>query len=289
MHTEFRRANLSGASLQRAMARFASFSSCRLQQADLRGADLRGGSLRRAKLQGADLRDTVLRFTSMVEAEVEGANFSGAQIYGIGAWNLKGEPADQSDLVYQVNSRAAPMRVHDLDTSQLLSLFLDNPRIADVIDTASKHTVLILGRFTPRRKRVLDALRQPLLQRDLVPVMFDFQGPRGRDLTETIAALAHMACFVVADLSESKSVPQELSFIVPYLPSVPVAPILQQRDRGYPLFEHLQRYPWVLAPLEYRDLDDLLARFDDELLRPAYQQAMEARGREGIRLPRKRR
>jgi len=273
-----RYADLQEADLSECIGRFAMLSGADLRGASLKHADLRGSSLRRADLRDADLEGAVLRFASMVEATVDGASFRGAQIYGVSAWGLKGEPRDQTSMVIQVDKDATPTTADDLDTAQLLFLLLDNPKIADVIDTASRRIVLLLGRFSRTYKRVLDAIKEHLLENDFVPVLFDFQGPRGRDLTETVASLAHMACFVVADLSGARSIPQELSYIVPYLPSVPVVPLMRKTEKPYAMFEHFRRFPWVKAPVVYRSLPHLMSIFDDQVLRVGYEAAMAIRG-----------
>jgi len=66
--------------------------------------------------------------------------------------------------------------------------------------------VLILGRFAPERKAILDAIRDALRTRDYLPVLFDFEKPSSRDITETVSTLAHMARFVIADITDAKSI-----------------------------------------------------------------------------------
>ena len=84
--------------------------------------------------------------------------------------------------------------------------------------------VLILGRFTPERKAVLDALRDELRKpgRNYVPAVFDFEKPRSQTTVETVTLLARMARFIIADISDAKSVLQELQAIVPNSPKLPV-------------------------------------------------------------------
>src|SRR5262249_22470208 len=147
-------------------------------------------------------------------------------------------------------------------------LLLTNAEIRDIIDTIAKKVVLILGRFTPERKVVLDTLRDELRTRNYTPVVFDFEKPASRDLTEMISTLAHLARFVIADLTEAKSIPQELSVIVPNLPSVTVQPLAREGDEGYAMFEHWRRYPWVLKTYHYSNLENLLANLKECVIDP---------------------
>ena len=280
------RARLQGARLDGCIARFARFSRAKMEGASCVGSDLRAASLRRANLEGADFTDSILRFTSMAKARVEGARFTRAEVYGIGAWALEGEPEDESNLVVRESEGSVATTVDRLETAQFLFLLRENDKIGDVIHTASTRTVLILGRFKPSLKRVLDGLADVLLDNNFVPVIFHFDRPEGRNLTETVASLAHMACFVVPDLTGAKSVPQELSFIVPFLPSVPVCPILARRQRdAWSMYEHFERYPWVQPVVRYDDLEHLKSIARKEIIEVGWNAAMKSRGADGRPLP----
>ncbi|HTS54848.1 MAG TPA: hypothetical protein VMH26_16370 [Burkholderiales bacterium] len=83
-----------------------------------------------------------------------------------------------------------------------------------------------------------------------------------------------MSRFIIADLSDPKSVPQGLTAIIPNLPSVPVVPVVHAGQKEYPLFEHWKRYPWVPPVVKYRDGADLLRRLQKSVIEKA-----EARAR----------
>ena len=63
------------------------------------------------------------------------------------------------------------------------------------------------------QRRAPHSRRAP--QRDYLPILFDFEKPSSQTTVETIATLAHMARFVIADLTNAKSVLQELQAVVP--------------------------------------------------------------------------
>src|SRR6516164_3928204 len=148
----------------------------------------------------------------------------------------------------------------------------------DVIDTITSKVVLILGRFTDERKAVLDALREGLRKRNYLPILFDFSVPATRDITETISLLARMARFVVADITDAKSIPQELGVIIPDLPSVPVQPLLLEGSDEYGMFEHFKRYPWVLKAYKYPSPEHLIAGLAEHVIGPAEEYARSVGG-----------
>jgi hypothetical protein len=162
---------------------------------------------------------------------------------------------------------------------QFLYLLLNNQKLRDVIDTITSKAVLIMGRFTPDRKAVLDALREELRRNDFLPILFDFDKPSSRNLTETISTLAHIARFVIADITEAKSIPQELQRIIPNLPSLPVQPLLLSSDYEYGMFRDLLDYPWVLEPYKYENLDELVASLETRVIAPAAIKANELEGK----------
>ena len=161
--------------------------------------------------------------------------------------------------------------------AQFVYVLLNNPNIRTVIDTVTSKLVLILGRFSPERKVVLDALRGCLRSLNYLPVVFDFDKPASRDLTETVSSLAHLSRFVIADITDAKSIPQELMAIVPSLPSVPVQPILLKHQLEYAMFSRFRRFPWVLPVFIYEDNDHLMSAVEAQVINPLEAKVQEQR------------
>jgi uncharacterized protein YjbI with pentapeptide repeats len=214
--------NLSGANLSRAVLfkaylGGADLSGANLSEASLNAAILTGADLREANLSGADLT-----IAHLIDTDFSGADLTGCRIYGVSAWRLKLKGAKQENLVITRTDEPA-ITVDNIEIAQFIYLMLNNEKVRDVIDTITSKVVLILGRFTDKRKAVLNALREELRKRDYLPILFDFEKSSSRNTDETITLIARMARFVVADISDAKSVLQELRAIVPDLPSVPDA------------------------------------------------------------------
>jgi hypothetical protein len=89
-----------------------------------------------------------------------------------------------------------------------------------------------------------------------------------RDITETVSILAHIARFVIADITDAKSIPQELMRLVPALPSVPVQPLLIASQNEYGMFEHFKRFPWVLETFIYDSLDHIIVSLAEKVVNP---------------------
>ena len=264
---DFRSAKLVGASANSVDGSYADFSD----------ADLTGATFRHVDLQNTRLNGTI----------VQGATFSECRVFGMAAWGLKGRPAKQvgmfvspitadlrpptaRDMAQRTEQYESALTVDSLEFAPLFFSFVERERFADLFNMLTSKVVLILGRFIEPRMAVLQAVRAQLADYGYLPIVFDFAAPWHRDLTETVSSLAHISRFVVADLTDPKSIPQELSRIVPFLPSVPVVPIIESSDIApYAMFEHLTRYPWVLELVKYGDVQDLSSQLESRVVKPA--------------------
>jgi hypothetical protein len=240
---------LEGADLTRAKLDYGEFAQANFHRANLDHASLVGANLSGADFTEANLRNVSLRGARLVSTALRRADLTGCKVYGISAWDLDLDNAKQTDLVITPED-FEKITVDNIEVAQFIYLLLNNERIRHVIDTITSKVVLILGRFTPERKVVLDALREELRKRDYLPILFDFEKPASKSLTGTVQTLAHMARFVIADLTEPSSVPHELATVVPRT-IVPVQAVLLEEQRAYSMFVDLRTYHWVLEPYLY--------------------------------------
>jgi uncharacterized protein YjbI with pentapeptide repeats len=264
--TNLNKANLCQANLSESSLREADLSEADLSEARLMGTDLRGANLHRAILHGAWLIGAQL-----IEADLTNAELSNCQVYGVSAWNINLTDADQKDLVITPHGEPV-ITVDNMEVAQFIYLLLNNEKLRSVIDTMGKKVVLILGRFTAERKPVLDGLREKLRDLDYLPVLFDFDKPGSKNITETVSILANLSRFVLADITDAKSIPQELQRIIPNNPSLPVQPLILSSQYEYGMFKDFLDYDWVLLPYRYETAEHLLISLD-EVINPAIEKA----------------
>ncbi len=283
--------DFSGAALANTILEFADLDGADLRGADLSDANLKRANLSRARLNDANLKDANLRSTNLsdadlsnanlmratlVETNLEGAILKNCNIYGVSVWGITTDAETNQSGLRMANYNEPSIEVDNLEVAQFIYLILKNSKIRDVIDTITARAGLILGRFKPERKVILEAIRDELRKRGYLPILFDFDEPSNRDLTETVVTLAHLARFVIADLTDPNSIPQELMSFIPNLPSVAVQPIILKGQKPYPMFrDHFQRYPWVLPIYEYESQAQLVTALKDNLIEQVEQKVRE--------------
>ncbi len=273
--TNFYGAFLEKAILKNQMLKGVCLESAHLKEALLTGTDLSCANLRGADFQGADLRRAILcnadmQGSRLVETKVEGADFRGALIHGISVWNVRiDNKTKQTDLI--ITQQDEPeITVDNLEMAQFIYLLLSSPKIGEAIETLGKKGVLIIGRFTPERKKILHAIRDELRRKyGFLPIMFDFKPLSTEPTIKTLSTLAHISRFVIADLTEAKSVLQELEKIVPALPSVPIQLLLHKSADMPPMSDVWGLRSSVLDPYRYSTKQKLLKDLSSEVIGPA--------------------
>src|SRR5713226_1613069 len=272
-YANFNGATLIGAEISGTDLMHSSFLNANLREASLSGADLFG-----ANFSGANLSDANLSGASLLRTNLRGSILTRCSIYGISVWSVQLEGAEQDNLII-TRPDEPTITVDNLKVAQFIYLLLNNEEIRDAINTLTMKVVLILGRFTKERKAILDTLRDELRKHNYLPILFDFEKPASRDLTETISILAHLARFIIVDLTDPSSVPHEMATIIQQC-IVPVQPILLWDDaqprHEYVMFHDLRtRYHWVLPTYQYKNITSLLVSLKERVIDPAEQKTKE--------------
>ncbi len=265
-------ADLSNSNCTEAKMRVTNFYNADLSNATFRCADLTGANFYRANLTNSDLQGATLRNARLVYTNLKNSNLANCKIHGISAWNLEVDGSIQTNLVIS-HSGDPLITVDNLEVAQFIYLLLHNEKIRDVINTVGKKAVLLLGRFSTNRKAILDLLKLELQKKDYISILFDFEKPSNKDLTETVSTLAHLSRFVIADITDVRSVSHELQAIVPNLPSVIFQPLIHVSDSAYSMLDHLNKYPWVLPVYRYEKADSLVLALHSEIL-PAMEERL---------------
>lgn len=284
-YTDFRDVRLSGTNLKRSNLSHSILRGIDLSGYDLRWVDfsysdltevnLNGADLSFSNLDYADLSHANLKKSRLVEASLRGANLTGCNIYGISAWDIfTDDETIQTDLKI-TKSGHHTITIDNIEIAQFIYLIMDNKKIRDVINTITSKSVLILGRFTPERKAILDAIKAELPKYDYLPIMFDFNGPTDRSTHETVLTLAGLCSFVIADITDPVCIPEEVTGIVQSLPSVPVRPIIEIGSQPWGMYDHVKKFQTMIDLYYYRDKEDIIRCFRDKVILPAEQKFVE--------------
>ena len=295
----FSEANCRQAHFERADCRDALFlDGAYLAQASLREADFRGAlmaeanlsqaNLWRTLLDGADLSHANLSDAILDETSLRGASLRGARVLGTFVRRVRmDEDTNQRELLVdlhvawdrQPGEMVVFTEVDDLRVAQFHNIVDEPGAVGKLLAATTQRVVLILGRFTPRRKVVLKALARALGKRGKIAIIFDFPTPSQREISDTVRFIAGMSEFIVVDLTAASSVPLELQATAPDL-MVPVLPIIQSNHRAFAMFSDLQRrYFWIQPTLQYRSVAELVHHVDDAIIARAQHAAQLIRER----------
>lgn len=254
----FENCTFKGTSIRLSKIGNAVFSNCVFEKADLSYCSAEGTSF-----EDSTFINTKLEHMSLVSSDFSHTKIYNCYVYGISSWDLNLDGSVQKDLI--ITPRGKPtITVDNIELAQFLYLLINNSKLRDAIDSIASKSVLILGNFSKERKKILNQIREQLRNRNLIPIMFDFEKPNSRDLTETVRLLALMSKFVIVDLSSPRSSPHELANIVTENPSIKVFPVVLSGENPYGMFEHYKAYPWVKKIKEYTN--DNILQVVDEIL-----------------------
>jgi hypothetical protein len=274
-YTNFTQANLRNMSL-----RGANFHQAILAKADLAGAHLEESNFCRTdfyetNFDGAWLTGANLQGVQLAKTNLKRAHLRGCRVYGLSAWDLELDGADQGDLLIHYEELVGGQRIErqatvdGIDVASFMYFTINNANIARIIAATTSRWVLLLGRFQVH-KEVLDELAKSLGERGCVPIVFDFERASERDLVESIILLAGLSRLVIVDITDPRSTPMELHAIVPNF-AVPVVPIMRAGTDPFGVFSGILKFPWVRRPpVEYENPQQLVGQLDTLLAAPSW-------------------
>lgn len=241
------------------------FDDCKINDSDFSNTLFSGSRITNSEINNSTFIRVDFRHTQLNANTFTNSDLSKSKIFGVSAWKLNLVNTKQEDL--RISDTNEPkITIDNIEVAQFIYLLIKNEKLRTVIDTITSKVVLILGRFTPERMAILNLIRDELRNKNYLPILFDFENSPNRDITETVTTLALLSKFVVADITDPKSIPQELSQIIPHMTSLPIQPIILKGYSQYGMFEHFQRYPWVMDIIEYEDEAHLKSKVVDEIV-----------------------
>jgi uncharacterized protein YjbI with pentapeptide repeats len=299
--------DLSGSDLRDAQGFNVDLNTASLKGCPFAGAWLHGWNFDNADLAGATFGGAILTDCSLNWAGLEGADLRGVNLWRCTSWGVMvDEHTVQSGIRVASDfdefefarlttegrkRRAADLfdfAIDDLRVADFVLQIRETPaRVADMISAAAGRLVLLLGRFTGTQDAVLEKVLKPTLTaRQYNPMVFDFSPPEGRDVIESVAILAGLSHFVIADLSDPRSTPLESQLLAPML-AIPFFPIVRRGDRVFSMFTDLQqKYPWVQPTQTYGGAAHLRRLLNEWIIPTAEREAKKWKRRKQHRVAR---
>ncbi len=251
---------LENVNLTRANLYHAEITLCKMK-----GANLSRVILDKALLHQTSLNESNLTFASLIKTDIYNCSIDDSIIYGISVWDVKLGELSQKRLKILPEGESQ-ITTDSIEIAQFIHLLIKREKLGGFITNISSKLVLILGRFNEDSLEILNALGDEIRKYDLIPIIFDFIPSRKRDYTETIKILAGLSSFIVADLSNPKSIPLELQSIVPNY-QIPVVPIINDNQEPFSMFVDLtNKYNWVLSVAKYKNIEDIRKKFKSVIL-----------------------
>lgn len=257
--------NLRGAVITNTVFEEGDFSRADFSEATFRNTRFNKTILTNAKFDGATFVNCNLNRANLVGASFRVKEITEAVVYGIAAWDLATDGnIKQSKLVIEhtyefysdlVAAGRVPLMVDDIELAQFVYFLSNHKRMLELLNTLGTRVVLLLGAFKNGLDR-LYSIRDSLIRRRYMPMIFDFARPDSLNLTETAVAMAGLAKFVVADLS-GPSVPAELAAIFASFKK-PVLAI----GNPFSLFLDLRDKTPVLAVGDVSEIEGKLAQLE---------------------------
>jgi uncharacterized protein YjbI with pentapeptide repeats len=270
------RAKLVGAVLNQASFFKADLSEADLSEANLEGANFQEAVLDRTNLRSANAANANFCFATLLRTNLENAVLDNCAVHGTSLWDVNLTESRQRDLDI-MPAQQPVLSVDSLQTAQLVGMLLHHEKARYEVFSITLNTVLVIGRFAPDRKPVLEAIKEALRRGEYSPLVLDFNLPGSGDKNELVKTLGKMSRFVIADLTDDRGIAETLDAVVHFLPSIPIQPIGQKGREQGAAESHYRKYRWVLPFWSFADPDELAKRIEREVIAPAEEKAAEIR------------
>lgn len=264
-------ANLEGAIINNTSLITTSLMRSNLAKATIKDSDFMGSNLWGSDLSSSSIINTNLYGCNLTNTNLSSSKILNCEIYGISAWNIKrNQQTMMRDLIISKDRYKDPLiTVDDMEIAQFIYSLLNNEKIRNMVDTMRTKGVLILGSFCDDKKnkitpkKVLDKIKEELLKKNYVPIVFDFDPSKKLDLISTVKTLALLSSFIIVDLSTPAGQLIEIGNLVREfpIPFIPIASNKTEHITGMVSKKALGNYHWFKKDIIYYLLDD----FDKQL------------------------